>query len=99
MAKKNHRHRKNNSNVGLTSILGVGLVLIGLSAFLLLQGKKNTETSQPVSRSVVPVEVSYPAPELSLQNVNGKIESLIDYRDKVVLVREGVLKFHKTTKA
>ena len=32
------------------------------------------------------MEVNYPAPELSLQNVNGAAESLIDYRDKVVLV-------------
>ncbi len=32
------------------------------------------------------MEVNYPAPELALQNVNGAAESLIDYRDKVVLV-------------
>ncbi|HET7142824.1 MAG TPA: TlpA disulfide reductase family protein [Anaerolineales bacterium] len=86
MAKKNHRRGKNNSNPGLMSILGVGLVLIGSAAFLLLQGTKNTEASRPVSRSVIPMEVNYPAPELSLQNVNGKTESLIDFRDKVVLV-------------
>ncbi len=86
MAKKNHRRRKNNSNPGLMSILGVGLVLIGLAAFLLLPGTENTDASQPVSRSVTPMEVNYPAPELSLQNVNGKTESLIDFRDKIVLV-------------
>lgn len=66
MAKKNH-HRKNNSKF----VLGVGLVLVGLAAFLMLLGPENTEASQPVSMSVVPVEVNYPAPELSLQNVNG----------------------------
>lgn len=82
MAKKNHR-RKNNSKF----VLGVGLTLVGLAAFLmLLPGTKNTEVSQPVSRSVVPMEVNYPAPELSLQNVNGGTESLVSYRDKVVLV-------------
>jgi cytochrome c biogenesis protein CcmG, thiol:disulfide interchange protein DsbE len=81
MAKKNRR-RKNNSRV----VLGAGLILVGLAAFLILLGPKNTEASQPVSRSVVPMEVNYPAPELSLQNVNGETESLIDYRDKVVLV-------------
>jgi len=81
MAKKNHR-RKNNSKF----VLGVGLILIGLAAFLMLLGTKDTEASQPVSRSVVPMEVNYPAPELSLQNVNGDTESLVDYRDKVVLV-------------
>ena len=81
MAKKNHR-RKNNSKF----VLGIGLMLVGLAAFLMLLGTKNTEASQPVSRSVVPVEVNYPAPELSLQNVNGDTESLAGYRDKVVLV-------------
>ena len=69
MAKKNHR-RKNNSKF----VLGVGLILIGLAAFLMLLGTKDTEASQPVSRSVVPMEVNYPAPELSLQNVNGDTE-------------------------
>ena len=85
MAKKNYRRRKNNST-GMKFILGVGLILIGLAAFIMLQNTKSSVTSQPVSRSVVPVEVNYPAPELSLQNVNGKNESLVDYRDKVVLV-------------
>ena len=86
MAKKNQRRRKNNSNSGLTFIFGVGLVLIGLAAFFMLRDTKNAAESQSVSRSVTPMEVNYPAPELSLQNVNGKTESLIDYRDKVALV-------------
>ena len=81
MTKKNHR-RKNNFKF----VLGVGLILVGLTAFLLLLGPKNTEASQPISRSVVPMEVNYPAPELSLQNVNGDTKSLVGYRDKVVLV-------------
>jgi peroxiredoxin len=86
MVKKTHRHRKHNSNTGLKLTLGMGLILIGLAAFFLLQGTKNTEVSKPVSKSVVPMAVNYSAPELSLQNVNGKTEALIGYRDKVVLV-------------
>jgi peroxiredoxin len=86
MTKKNYRRRKNNSNTSMKFILGVGLILIGLAAFLLTQGTNKTEEAQPVSRSVTPMEVNYPAPELSLQNVNGKTESLIGYRDKVLLV-------------
>ena len=86
MTKKNHRRIKNNSNAGLTFILGVGLVLIGLAAILVLTGGKDATASQPISRSVTPMEVNYPAPELALQNVNGAAESLIDYRDKVVLI-------------
>jgi len=67
-------------------ILGVGLVLIGLASLLLLQGAKTGQASQSIPNSVIPVAVNYPAPELSLQNVDGKSESLIDYRDQVVLV-------------
>ena len=43
MTKKNRR--KNNSNAGLTFILGVGLVLIGLATLLVLTGGKDTAAS------------------------------------------------------
>ncbi|MCX6057460.1 MAG: TlpA disulfide reductase family protein [Chloroflexi bacterium] len=86
MAKNNYRRKKNKYNNGMKFILGVGLVLIGLASILMLQGTKNSSASQPVSRSVTPVEVNYPAPELSLQNINGHSESLTDYQDQVVLV-------------
>lgn len=86
MTKKINRRRKNKTSSGLNFVIGAGLVLIGLTGFMLLQAPKTSETSQPVSRSVTPMEVNYPAPELSLQNVNGDAESLTDYRDKVVLV-------------
>ncbi|MBI5353929.1 MAG: TlpA family protein disulfide reductase [Chloroflexi bacterium] len=85
MTKKNYRRRKNKSS-GMNIIIGAGLVLIGLAALLMLPGKNNTDTSQSESRSVVPVEVNYPAPELSLQNVSGQNETLTDYQDQVVLV-------------
>ena len=32
------------------------------------------------------MEVNYPAPELALENIKGNTESLVDFRDKVVLV-------------
>ncbi len=86
MPKKTHRYRKNTNNNGLMFILGIGLVLIGLASLLILQGAKTGQASQSISNSVIPVAVNYPAPELSLQNVDGKSEALIDYRDQVVLV-------------
>ncbi len=86
MPKKTHRYRKNTNNNGLMFILGIGLVLIGLASLLILQGEKTGQASQSIPNSVIPVAVNYPAPELSLQNVDGKSESLIDYRDQVVLV-------------
>lgn len=62
-----------------------------LTAFLLFGfGRKDDAASQAAadesSYSVTPNEVNFPAPELSLENVEGETESLKDYRGKVVLV-------------
>ncbi len=60
-----------------------GLLLIGF-AFLIMalpKGENNASLS-----SVVPFPVSYAAPDLSLETVNGRLESLADYRENVVLV-------------
>ncbi len=96
MPKKIHRRKKNNTS--RTPILvSVGIGLIALAFILLLLGgkKDNAEAegasagsspSSPSSYSVTPSEVNYPAPELALQNVNGNIEDLEDYRQQVVLV-------------
>lgn len=62
----------------------LGLFLIGMAA-LLLASPKSENKSVDLS-SVVPMEVSFAAPELSLQNINGQTESLTDYREDVVLV-------------
>ena len=62
---------------------------------LVLFGRKDEVESQTASvessdaqssYSVTPNEVNFPAPELALENVDGGTESLVDYRDKVVLV-------------
>ena len=89
MAKKNSRRRKNNDNhIRLMFVLGAGLILVGIAAILLLPGNQSsTSAPQAGNLSTIPMAVNYPAPDLSLQNaVNGKNESLTDYRDKVVLV-------------
>ena len=88
MAKKISRRRKNNdNNIRLMFILGAGLILVGIAVILLLSGNQSTAASpQADNLSTIPAAVNYPAPDLSLQNVNGKTESLVDYRDKIVLV-------------
>lgn len=94
MPKKIHRRKKNNSNRS-PIFVGVGVALIGVMVVLLLLfGKKDgaeskaasADSSSPSSYSVTPAEVNYASPELALKNVNGNTESLVDYRDKVVLV-------------
>ncbi len=88
MTKKNsHRRKNNDNNIRLMFILGAGLILVGIAAILLLSGNQGTATApQADNLSIVPGTVNYPAPNLSLQNINGRTESLIDYRDKVMLV-------------
>jgi thiol-disulfide isomerase/thioredoxin len=92
MSKKTRRSKRNNSNRSSTFIsVGVALALL-MIVLLLLFGNKDesktasVDTSSDSSYSVTPNEVNFPAPELSLQSVNGKTESLTDYGDKVVLV-------------
>jgi len=62
-------------------LLGLGLLLIAASAYLLLQ-----DVSPRSEVSTVPVKVSMPAPELTLMDSQGISRSLVEYRDKVVLV-------------
>ena len=62
-------------------LLGLGLVLIGASAYFILR-----DVSSRSDFATVPVKVSLPAPELTLMNTQGVSESLVDYRGQVVLV-------------
>lgn len=67
----------------------IGLVLIVGSVFIFFlinasAGAADVQSSG--SRSTVPAQVNYPAPELSLENINGQVQSLADFRDKIVLV-------------
>jgi peroxiredoxin len=73
-------------NAQIRIAAGVGLMLAGIALFFLLRGLAGSNAPASDDRSVVPVEVSYPAPELSLNNLQGTAESLADYRQSVVLV-------------
>jgi len=83
--KKYHRQRRKPFPIVPVAF---GFFLIGF-AFLALASPKtadDTANADTSSSSVVPYPVEYAAPELSLQNINGKTESLAEYRGKVVLV-------------
>ncbi|MBV6452709.1 MAG: Thiol-disulfide oxidoreductase ResA [Anaerolineales bacterium] len=62
-------------------LIGLGLILIGASAFYLYQ---NNPPRADVG--VVPAVANYPAPELTLTDLDGATHSLADYRGQVVLV-------------
>ena len=60
---------------------GLGIILIGISAYFILK-----DFSIQSDFSTVPVEVNYPAPELTLTDTQGISRSLMDYRGQVILV-------------
>jgi thiol-disulfide isomerase/thioredoxin len=82
MAKKNDGRKKQKQNPIVP--LATGLLLIGISLIWLTLPNKSGAEAEQFSGGVL--SVSFPAPQLSLENINGKPQSLADYRQKVVLV-------------
>lgn len=69
----------------VSALLASGVFLIGAAAILALSS--NSDKSLPTSASIVaPVTANYPAPELTLSDLQGISVSLSDYRGRVVLV-------------
>jgi len=87
MAKyKTKKHSRKSNSSGM-AVLGAGLILLGLAAWMLWP-RQDAGVAAPASSSssTVPVAVNYKAPELTLQDVNGKEHSLAAYRGRIVLV-------------
>jgi cytochrome c biogenesis protein CcmG, thiol:disulfide interchange protein DsbE len=82
--RKRHNQQQRNRTLSLVFI-GAGLLLLGVMALVLLPKPGESAQSSEI-RSAIPVEVNYPAPELSLNDLEGKPFSLEDYRGTVVLV-------------
>ena len=62
-------------------LLGLGAVLIATSAYFILR-----DVSPQSDFATVPIKVSFPAPALTLTDIQGVSRSLADYRGQVVLV-------------
>lgn len=84
---KKKRRRGRGDHSGLIAA-GIGLILVGLALFAFWPTSPKDREPQPGSAgsSVIPAEVNYPAPQLSLQNLDGTSESLEDYKGQVLLV-------------
>ncbi len=63
-------------------MIGAGLIVIGIMTFMLL----NNSTASTTDFSVVPAQVDFASPELTLEDLSGKPVSLDDYLGSVVLV-------------
>jgi hypothetical protein len=88
MGKRNEFHRQlaqQKRNTTIAMVVGIGLILLAVVLFMVLAASSTDNTASTDTRSI-PAEVSYPAPELALENIKGHTESLIDFRDRVVLV-------------
>ena len=84
MSKSNKIYRRNKQKSFPWIPVGLGLFLIGIA--LLSSASPKSESKAANFSSVIPMKVRFAAPELSLQNISGKTESLTDYGNDVVLV-------------
>jgi cytochrome c biogenesis protein CcmG/thiol:disulfide interchange protein DsbE len=82
MSKKKHRIPRKRTYPVVP--MAIGLLLIGL-AVLALAAPRTEGKAESLSSSQS-ASINYAAPQLSLENINGKTESLADYRGDVVLV-------------
>jgi thiol-disulfide isomerase/thioredoxin len=80
----NQKRYRSSTLVAMTMI-GVGLVTLGLLSFIYL-GSGKSQTAGESDFSAIPVEVNYAAPDLQLRDVTGSTASLEMYHGKVVLV-------------
>ena len=62
-------------------LIGLGIILIAASTYLILQ-----QTAPQTNFSTVPVKVNYDAPNLTLTDTQGVKHSISDYRGQVVLI-------------
>ena len=80
MSQANKHYRKSVQIIPLL-IIGVGLLVIGAVALSFILKDGGTEEF-----SVVPSVVNFPAPEITLNDLNGQAVSLSNYHQQIVLV-------------
>jgi peroxiredoxin len=81
MEKQAKKKKKNISQIILLVLIGAGLVILGLAA---VKGISSKGLSSDFS--VVPSAVNFPAPELTLSDLDGEQVSISDYGQHVVLI-------------
>ncbi len=84
MSKSNKKYQRKRAKTFPWIPIVLGSLLIVMALLSLASPKSGSVSAD--SSSVVPVQVNFTAPELSLQNISGEIQSLAMYREQVVLV-------------
>lgn len=87
MGKQKSRIKRQKQNY-VSMFIGAGLLIVGIALLLMLTQNEGTTSAQSSStdRSVTPVQVNFPAPDLALENLEGETQSLADFEGNVVLV-------------
>lgn len=86
----NSHSPKNTKSLALL-FLGVGLILLGLASALLIPRAEaitsgEDDPAETGGLSAIPVEVSFPAPDLRLSDLSGQSFALSDFAGQMVLV-------------
>jgi peroxiredoxin len=85
---KNKRRKSKNKSPLPLILIGIGLIVIAV-AFVIFMPKEGDTTSAAAPGEIpasVPGEFNYPAPELTLTDMQDQPVSLVDYRGQWVLV-------------
>jgi len=85
MAKTKRRRRAQRNRYLALLLIGSGLVISALVLTLILI-RRDAVANETSGNLVVPATVSFPAPEISLTDLDGNAVSLADYHGQVVLV-------------
>ncbi|MEW6028885.1 MAG: TlpA family protein disulfide reductase [Chloroflexota bacterium] len=89
--KKRKAHTTPFSRLIALVVIGMGLIAVGIAAMAFVTMNRAAPESDVSGgsgsdASVLPALVNYPAPELTLTDLNGQSYSLADYRGRVALV-------------
>jgi peroxiredoxin len=74
-----------NPRLLISTLLVAGILLIGVSIIVLIS-PKTAEALESGAAIILPATATYPAPDLALIDLGGKMASLVDYQGSVVLV-------------
>lgn len=86
MDAQNKRSAKGNRHYLGLALLGAGLMVFAVLAATILPKQVPAQQGAARQQMIAPAQLSISAPDLDLQNLDGKPVSLLDYRGKVVLI-------------
>jgi peroxiredoxin len=81
MNKQTSRHDPKRSQIFPLLLIGVGLIIIGLLTIRVI-----TNGNVSADYSVMPSLVSFPAPDITLNDLDGRKVNLSDYRQNIVMI-------------